>query len=637
MRCDVNNINDLIIACEKKLHVYEEKAPVGNRPHYPVYITFNESFTEEGISHIYSRIRRFWPSAVGHELFYRYKQKEGITLERYIADNESLKPIETENVGISARETSMQRDVHADLSRWRFVNVIDTKGMESSDEFAKTFYAGTDLKKLLGNQTRSTLIVILRDEKSDGEDTATDIREFLCKNYKNDESMFYDSVVLVSDLKRDNSRLYEEELLSIAADLVVIADNDAVTQLDDDDYTKRSGMFFGGKIYSVSYRHLERPNEKIAKQICDLLITAALEDAHKPFSKEDLGHVLDLDNGKFILVENILNNFFEPITADFTEALPVNKFAVDEEINISEIPFNRANPYFADSSIMDILAEKEINNQAIQNIVGTIEKRIKERFKMIPLFFWDNDDTQGEAGLEISGMLDSKSANDSLDCKEYYCEKLKEKLRVLIKERIPSIYDEFKENALTTKDSLLSIYEKYEEVRPVNGYKELGTQYKLITENFIRSHKDEQDSIIHSISIPGNGIEQILSHIKECFDYIVDKNENGIFTKSFNKEYEMRLEESADLIYRRIQDELNADVEDRICLFGSYTRNKVLDVYMLHTFDETGNNETELYGYLKNAFENSTNIQYLNTGFDDELDAVSFFEIRPDDLIRGCR
>lgn len=52
-----------------------------------------------------------------------------------------------------------------------------------------------------------------------------------------------------------------------------------------------------------------------------------------------------------------------------------------------------------------------------------------------------------------------------------------------------------------------------------------------------------------------------------------------------------------------------------------------MKVYMLHTTNENGEDPTDLYRYLKAAFEMDASVQFLNTGYDDSLEALIFASV----------
>jgi hypothetical protein len=48
---------------------------------------------------------------------------------------------------------------------------------------------------------------------------------------------------------------------------------------------------------------------------------------------------------------------------------------------------------------------------------------------------------------------------------------------------------------------------------------------------------------------------------------------------------------------------------------------------MLHTTDANGNNPTGLFGYLQQTFKDVNDIQYFNTGSDDDLEVITFVSL----------
>ena len=626
----MNNVQDLINLCVEKLHVYEDRTLVGNRPHYPMCVMYNKAFSVESIKRVYKRLKRFWPSTVNHELFYRYHNDADLSFEQYNMEQDDLVHTDHEAIEDSVRNTSTKRDIHEDLMRWMLINVIDTKGMSSADEFEKQYNAISDLNQAIASSTKSILTVILRDEKSKGEDTAFHIRECLKEYYEDNTEPIYDAVIVISDLRIDNSRLSDEELFSLLADILLIADNDAVSELDDDDYISRSKIFSQGNIYTIGYKHLERPNENIAKQICDILVDAAKEDAYRTISDTDFQNCMGIVNSRIKSVEDIIDKL-SGNECDFIYSLPMVKEAV-KECDFDRLPFYEIKKYLSDPSIIDIIAESEKDEFVVNNCVEMIIKKLKN----LPLTYWEETGAGCINRNPVTSLLDTGRANEQLDFTGYYNSLLCEKIRTEVYKRIPEILAHIKEKAEYTKNELEKVSEGIDNIRPVGGYTNLGSKYKNITEDFIRSQITETDSAIHGIVMPGNSKEQILDRIKACFDRIIENNRDRVFSKSFSEEWEMRLQQTSDMIYEKIKAELAGIEGDDICLLGDYPRSVELSVYMLHSTDESGSDETGLYRYLKSALTNYQNVQYLNTGFDDELDAISFIKIYPKDLIRAC-
>lgn len=626
----MNDVQDLISACVEKLHVYEDRTLVGNRPHYPMCVMYNEAFSADSINNVYNRLKRFWPSTVNHELFYRYYYNEALCFEKYSNEKDDLVHADREDIEESVRNTSTQKDIHEDLMRWLLINVIDTKGMKSAAEFEKQYVTISDLKETIACSTKSILTIILRDEKSKGEDTAYHIREFLKADYEKDTPPVYDAVIIISDLRIDNARLCNEELLSLLADIMLIADNDAVSELDDDDYISRSKIFSQGNIYTVGYKHLERPNENIAKQICDILVDAAKEDAYRTISDTDFRNCMGIVNSRIKSVEDIIDKL-SGNECDFIYSLPMVKEAV-KECDFGRLPFYEIKNYLSDRSVIDIIAESETDGAVVNDCVKMIVKKLKT----LPLAYWEETGAGCINGNPVTSLLDTGMANEQLDFTGYYNSLLCEKIRTEVYKEIPGILAQMKEKAEYTRNELEKVSEGIDNIRPVGGYTNLGSKYKNITEDFIRSQITEADSAIHGIVMSGNSKEQILDRIKSCFDRIIEDNKDSVFSKTFSEEWEMRLQQTSDMIYEKIKAELAGIEGDDICLLGDYPRSVELSVYMLHSTDESGSDETGLYRYLKAALTNYQNVQYLNTGFDDELDAISFIKLYPKDLIRAC-
>ncbi len=83
---------------------------------------------------------------------------------------------------------------------------------------------------------------------------------------------------------------------------------------------------------------------------------------------------------------------------------------------------------------------------------------------------------------------------------------------------------------------------------------------------------------------------------------------------------------AGDVVYKEIRNALDGTGHDKIYLYGNFPIEEKLQVYMLHKCDAKGNNETDLYKHLKQAYAGIQGTQFFNTGFDDALEAIKVFD-----------
>ncbi len=100
---------------------------------------------------------------------------------------------------------------------------------------------------------------MLLDDSSVNRKTASSIKLFLA-----DHSNEYDGTVVIAT-RTQNSEIFQiSDLYRIAADILILSNNDAVSGLDDGDYTARVSCFYNHHVNTVSYSLLERPNDMIS-------------------------------------------------------------------------------------------------------------------------------------------------------------------------------------------------------------------------------------------------------------------------------------------------------------------------------------------------------------------------------------
>lgn len=611
----MKEIKDLIYSSELELEKYSQGTNiVGNRPHYPMLLLFNSAFDTNAYNSIFSKLGRVWPQSLQHLVKYRYfLRNEQVEYSGFENDD-----IQTEETVLAAVDTEQQEhNTFASMMQMLIFNVLDTSAIESVKDFQSHYEFVEHIKNLVGGKNKTMLVVLLNDSLTNRK-ISNDIREFLSKNNA------YDSVVLISNRTRSNEIFAIPDLYRIVSDIIVLSNNDAVSSVDDEDYRSRFATLYNNTTYTLSYVLCEKPNQKIAIQINDIVLNHAL-DYLKQTKINELSvwnKKLGIDeNGKSQICESFISSLHISVDSGVLKRIPVKEVVVIKSIDYLNCSYKK----FCEYSYKDVIANFAedycknyiLNELDLRSCVDDFEKLVRKNVS--PAELVELDDTTLE---RIMGMVNMGlgSLNEELPLSEY----IKRQIETYIREK--HIYPQFRTVIKRLRDNskeVISIIEKvqskYKNYIPLNN-EGLGVTYKNLTENYFQTQAGNESLTL--ICNPGNEIEDIFCELKRCFVEIIKANKS-VFSLPFIEEWEKRLDLTGDRIYREISQTLTKGADDLIRLYGNLPVNKILTVYMLHTVDMDGKNPTQLFEHLKETFKNDNIVQYFNTGFDDALEAIS--------------
>ena len=425
----------------------------------------------------------------------------------------------------------------------------------------------------------------------------------------------YSSLFLISDRRRDGLTFADNKdpLYSVIADVILLSDNDRVSQADDDDYIRRAALFSSGNFYTVSYEYKERPNRKIATQINDMLLKAAADYSSKPESEDKVKEVLGIDNNKINTLEAELIS-----SLDISEAMRAIRSI---PMNVCDkYSFDEISGYLSDKNIIEKLAITEKNSE-----------KISRKIKALLDLFADNISenlspaTISEMDVGIADKLDKGSLSTYSDIFEYYKSCLFSEIRTDFYQGLRQKISEIKQEAVKTGKELDIVCAEFKKVIPTDGYDDLKSLYEHTAQDYISSEIDKVGSSLKKILKSGNSKEDIYDALKINFDAVLEKNYDGVFSLRFTEEMTKRLQRNADYVYESVKDDLERKVADHVLLDINSSPEPELKVIMLHTFEDRDDNaKTELFSYLEEAFRGREDVQYINTGYDDELEVRHF-------------
>ena len=83
-----------------------------------------------------------------------------------------------------------------------------------------------------------------------------------------------------------------------------------------------------------------------------------------------------------------------------------------------------------------------------------------------------------------------------------------------------------------------------------------------------------------------------------------------------------------ETVNNEINNAFTADFNQRVFYRNNLAAEPELEIYLLHIHNRENPNETTgLYNYLRVATEDRTTVAFINTGYDDMVEAVRFFKI----------
>ena len=613
----------LVENTQQRLMQREGIQAFGNRPHYPICLMLQSTLTGAPYREIYGRMARIWPQIMRHIAAFGYAVTTDGKMELHGTEGEKSRLAERDIMAY-VNETAKSTGIFKEMSKWHFYHLIDTAEMRSLEEFTAHYMAGERGKELLANPCKSMVIILLHDEKASGTDLAEKIREYLS------EHNIYDSTILISDRLRNNQICDRHVLYRIVADVLILSVNDAVTTADDEDYARRTTVLYSGLTLIVSYLFMERPNRRIALQMNGLILREAAEE-NKAGERKNADEETKrwVRNGYCECCESFLSDLPMESVDGLLSSLPMKSGAAAKKANPARQAYTEFRSCLADENTLTVLQEAylkaRISESELQRLREEYRQSVLEEFAPSEIRVLDNRRID-----DIIRRMETGHLNPQMSASEYFRQSVKIAFREgyfypLMKQTLA----ELAEAAHATELALKRVMAAYQELIPVDGYTELGTMYEKAVKDFVGSKSGKQ--CLQRITAAGNGEEEILAETEQCFAQVL-AHEKELFTLSFVEEWEKRLHKKGEMIYKEISKTLTGDgkdrIQDRFHLYGNYVFQERLKVFMLHTTDPDGvNHPTPLYSYLQKTFSEDKSVQYFNTGYDDELEALLFAEV----------
>lgn len=592
---------------------------VGNRPHYPMFLAANAGFDTSAWKDVRYSLARIWPQTIKYLVTCRYQMDGDIPS---FSSMEGAQPLQAEQIQTRLDEAKMQSSVFAEMSEWYLYNLIDTRCISSLDEFKRQYSLIHLLKDIVVDSARGILILLL-DDSNAKRVLAEDIRQFLSTDST------YDCRIILSTRDMSNVNHKPEELRRIAGDVIVISNNDAVSKHDDEEFRARRGLFVRGGTYTVSYVIKENPNDRIALQICETLIghlgkQVSPDHVDNKYGIKYWTDLLEIKANRCGLCEKFIEWIHLDVPKEAFDGLPVRLEAVGERIDFSTVSYEKFARYtFADvfenftATYFQSCLSSELK---VDDVVDQIKTMIIDQASLSAIKGLDNEMIE-----QIMGQLRPGAADSRAPLPRYFEETMRAYLRRdLIYPKMRQVLEELARDVEKTEDSIKRVQLGFVTAKPPVSYADLGTIYKDTCDAYVSTPNGCKD--LRNACAAGSDQEKILAGLYNCFGNMISQNDS-LFSMPLVEAWAARLKMAGEAIFKEIGSALVGDQKEHLLLHTAGAVNPQMKVYMLHTTNENGEDPTDLYRYLKAAFEMDASVQFLNTGYDDSLEALIFASV----------
>ena len=589
---------------------------VGNRPHSPMFIAVNPGFDTEAWGDVYYTLSRIWPQTARNLVSFQYRMSGNEPVFSEIGDSRTV-----EISGLQERldQARMQGISFAAMSEWYVYNMIDTNAINSLEEFKAQYLLVNTLKDIVVDPARSILILLLNDSTAKRQ-LADEIRQYLA------QENIYDSRIILATRDMSNVLHQQKELRRLAGDIMVISNNDAIGQYDDEDFVIRRGLFISRGTYTVSYVLNNNPNDKIALQITETMIDHMARDARRE-ADSDLKtwtDVLGIKANRSDLCEDFLSGVQVNVSAEAFSSLPVRQEAIGEKIDYSTISYDKFAQYtftdvfenfvaaFYKTRLSSYIRADECGAEIKRQILGKMPLAAIK--KLNPALI-----------DQIMDQVRPGNADSTNPLPKYFEDRLKQYIRKdLLYPEMKKALTELSQNAEMTENAITRVQQEFVAAKPPVSYADLGTIYSDACHAYLTNTAGVAD--MRNACAAGNDYDDILSGLYTCIMNLI-RNNQSLFSMPLVDNWAARLKMAGTAIFKEIGNALVGDQKEHLLLHTRGAVDPQMKVYMLHTTDENGERPTDLYKYLQVAFASDPSVQFLNTGYDDSLEAIIFASV----------
>lgn len=614
----MNKISELIDMATAALdNSGSNSSAVGNRPHFPMLIVSNNMKKDGMYEQLYEKLRKLWPSAISKIVFSAFEIDGSDSIRMRDAEGEELSQTQLKD---RVDEINMLNNVFDDMSVLNIYNIIDTSVMESVEEFKQAFSSIDYYSSILIGNHR-TMAIVLLDDSSVKHDAAIAIKRFLAGT---DE--VYDGVVVISNRLYNNAMCPFNSLYRLAANVLILSDNDAVSSYDDEEFSERTACLYNKNYNTVSYSLFERPNRDIALQIIDTILLNAENciNNHSTYDNKTWKEKTGITDRI-----SACDTFLRQLKYSFDIGLLEHIALKSCEYKGEDVTYGQFREYTFDDALDEFINnffnEIFVTHIDINKCLAEFEADIKNNVSLGELLDLPDDSITSAFG-ELTVERLTPNLNLAVYIREYMFNMMRKNI---LYPKCEELLRRLQGEARKTKEAFEHFKNTFSEYKPADGFAQIGTMYKVMTEVYVNSDAGKKDNQL--LLTAGNTDEQFVDIIMRMVKKIVSDNQKK-FSMTFIQEWSERLNLSGDVIYTQIHNTLDSDANNKIHLSNLHPVNDRLHVYMFHTANSQGEEKTELYSHLSAAYKEAANVQFFNTGFDDSLEVLKFFDCGDDKM-----
>lgn len=605
---------------------------VGNRMHYPILVSMNvdgdakEIRTQADI--IRNKFRKFWPSTYRTALFIGQSCDDHIYNISSEDNNDSPVSVECfQQEQVSPVLKNNRRDDFAELSKWCFHNIISTVNMNSFEQFM-THYNFVDevTDNILQTPTFSVAFIVIDESFGRNDKLNNEIKSFIQEQRQKGLSK-YKGTFLISNRSSSGIQFdYKKDILPLISTLIISSDNDAVTETDDSSFRTVFSKVFGGQIYYVSHSLITKPNKYIALQMIDEVIGAVERLSTESDIQIDWKQVLGIKGETIEFFDEELKRIGFPIDLEEVACLPLIQIP-PKEFDFGKVSYEEFIRYVDEDTFREYIqsyCDRQKENQAVINLLKQYESDI---YKKIGVSVADSLNKPDEIDVLI-GNIRFKAPSKKQSFASYFSEYVRYFLKEnVVRPMIVKMLEGIRDSSGDTRGKFASFKQEFIEMKPVEGFDKLGSLYSNMVRNYLTTTDGSNN--ISLVLRPGNEAENFADSIYECIKDVIESAENKkIFKKSLHDEWQLRLSRLGDAVYNEINTSFSDDFERRVFYNNNLAAQPELEVYLLHINDRnTPDEKTGLYNYLSNATQQKDNVVFINTGYDDTVEAVQFYKV----------
>ena len=606
---------------------------VGNRPHFPPMVVCSGIHPEDKQS-LNAVLGDFWSSRINNNIvIYSYRAENGdIT---FYNDDGTL--IEKSVVLKRMDEVSKISDLFSSVNQWKLFNIIDVRDINSFEEFLAFYHAEGSFVSIIDEIGCDTMAIIILDEarQTSKKDLVRQVRAHLSK----EENLRYKSNIFLSNRARMGKSFTYDEIYAVAASIILLADNDAVSEYDDEDFRIRNLHLYNAQHpypLTVSLKSMVKPYESILLCVIDKVLSRAKMEVrqNRVLNQNELYKILEIENGRIKIIEEHLAEAETKLSEEEWFENMIRGMSLKKPIIFNPVDYSRFGNISGNLNIANYrkliysCALSIFNSNEFQNVLTHYLSTILNKFTLKDA----NEDNQSEI-RNVFRSLNNRSDDLSVNMpvSDYVVKDVMNVLRnqmvyPYFEKKLVAVFSE--EKYKTAKKMIEEISSEVEKLIPIEGFDEIVQDYANRVPAFLEttSGKDLLNSLL-SLSNGQNNIKGLLKKIL----IEADKYANNAFNVPFIYKWATMLAAKGVILKNTLLDVKNEDV----MLRGNYAIKELLTVFMLHTTNRNGTNETELYKQLSESFSDMQNVQFFNSGNDDAITSIKLYLCSGTDLVSG--